>query len=68
MQIEFKSGASVSAMWGDLSDGELVAAFARSKTEEDVKHGLCNRYYIVTDHYRGSVTIVRPPSPKEPVS
>lgn len=67
MQIEFMNGSTVSQMWGDLTDGEVVAAFqyerdalmfAQAKAADDAKHKM-NRYHIVTDHRTGKLVVIR---------
>lgn len=68
MQIDFKNGTTVSRIWGDLTDGELLAAFqydCDALLFADVAaHRLDERaYFIVTDHHSGKVTVVRKPAP-----
>jgi hypothetical protein len=72
MEVRLTNGATVSRVWSESFNTELVAGFqyeqdamlfAQARAELDVKHKLAGSFYVVTNHYNGAVNIVRPVAP-----
>ena len=68
MEARFPNGSSVSRMWGDREEGELIGAFqyeldaiafARAKIAEDAEQKFTNRY-VVACTLRGTVRVIGP--------
>lgn len=67
MELRINNGATVSRVYGD-SSAELLAGFqyqgdavdfARAKLAEDAAREFTDSHYIVSNHYDGTLTIVR---------
>lgn len=61
MRIEFINGATVHELWGDLTDGTLVAAFqyydqAKSWAERAMERQPSAVSLLVVDHGTGATT------------
>ena len=68
MEVKLPNGCSVNRLWGDHSEGELLAAFqydtdavefAKAKLAEDAKREMFDSFYAIASSYSGKIQVIR---------